>query len=59
MRKIIDSTDKKHVGEKIDETQNPIVFENGEKMSISVRLHSNTVLANSNYIIVLSPFQEE
>lgn len=58
MRKIIDTTDKKHVGDVIDETANPIIFQNGETMQISVRLHNNTVLANSNYIIVLSPFQE-
>ena len=54
MKKIIDSTDKKHIGEEIDENSNPIVFASGEKMQVAVRLHDNTVLANSNYIIILS-----
>lgn len=58
MRKIIDTTDKKHIGDVIDDKANPITFENGEKMQVAVRLHSNTVLANSNYIVVLSPFEE-
>lgn len=53
MKKIIDSTDKKHVGEVIDETANPIIFDNGEKMQVAIRLHNNTVLANSNYILIL------
>ena len=53
MKKIIDSTDKKHVGEVIDETTNPIIFDNGEKMQVAIRLHNNTVLANSNYILIL------
>ncbi len=54
MKKILDSTDKKHIGEVVDETANPIVFANGEEMRVAVRLHDNTVLANSNYIIILS-----
>ena len=54
MKKVIDSTDKKHIGEEIDETQNPIVFENGERMQVAVRLHNDTVIANSNYIIILA-----
>jgi len=58
MRKVIDTTDKKHIGDVIDDKANPIEFENGEKMQVSVRLHNNTVLANSNYIVVLSPFEE-
>lgn len=58
MRKIIDTTDKKHIGDVIDDKANPITFENGEKMQVAVRLHNNTVLANSNYIVVLSPFEE-
>lgn len=53
MKTIIDSTDKKHIGERIDESANPIVFENGEQMNVAVRLHGNTVLANSNYIVIL------
>jgi RNase P/RNase MRP subunit p29 len=53
MKTIIDSTDKKHIGEVIDETANPVVFSDGETMQIAVRLNDNTVLANSNYIITL------
>lgn len=53
MKKILDTTDKKHIGEVIDETLNPIVFANGEEMRVAVRLHNDTVLANSNYIIIL------
>ena len=53
MKKIIDSTDKKHIGEVVDETTNPVVFANGEKMQVAVRLNDNRVLANSNYIIIL------
>jgi hypothetical protein len=58
MRKIIDSTDKKHIGDVIDDTANPVVFADGTTMQIVLRLHHGTVLANSNYIIVLSPFEE-
>ena len=54
MKTIIDTTDKKHVGETIDETQNPIVFADGEQMQVTKRLHNDTVIANSNYIIFLS-----
>jgi hypothetical protein len=53
MKKIVDSTDKKHIGEEVDETTNPLVFANGEKMQVAVRLNDNRVLANSNYIIIL------
>jgi hypothetical protein len=53
MKKIIDSTDKKHIGEEVDETTNPIIFANGEKMQVAVRLHGDRVIANSNYIIIL------
>jgi RNase P/RNase MRP subunit p29 len=54
MKVIVDSTDKKHIGEVVDETANPVVFANGETMQVAVRLHGNTVLANSNYIIILA-----
>ena len=54
MKTVIDSTDKKHIGEVIDEATNPIIFANGETMQVAVRLHENTILANSNYIIILS-----
>lgn len=53
MKIVIDSTDKRHLGEQIDETQNPVVFRDGETMPVTFRLHNNTVLGNSNYIIVL------
>lgn len=54
MKTIIDSTDKKHIGEAVDENANPVVFGDGETMQVTMRLHNNTVLANSNYIIILS-----
>lgn len=54
MKKVVDSTDKKHIGEMVDETTNPIVFADGEKMNVALRLHDNNVLANSNYIIILA-----
>lgn len=54
MRTVLDSTDKKHIGERVDETGDVIVFANGETMTIERRLHDNTVLANSNYVIFLS-----
>lgn len=54
MKTIIDTTDKKHVGEVVDENANPIVFKDGETIYVTARLHNNTVLANSNYIIILS-----
>lgn len=54
MKRVIDTTDKKHIGDVVDETADEIVFQNGEVMQVAVRLHGNTVLANSNYIVVLS-----
>lgn len=54
MKIIIDSTDKRHLGETIDETQDPIVFRDGEAMPVEFRLHGGTVLGNSNYIIVIA-----
>lgn len=54
MKKVIDSTDNKHIGDLVDETLDVISFANGETMYVEKRLHENTVLANSNYIIVLS-----
>lgn len=53
MKEIIDSTDKKRIGETIDETQNPITFKDGETMYVVGRVigtHS-TLLYNSNYQI--------
>lgn len=57
MKKILDSTDKKHIGEVVDETAFIIVFANGETMRVDIRLYDNTVLANSNYIITLTEEQ--
>lgn len=54
MKIVIDSTDKKHIGEAIQETADGVVFANGETMPVTIRLHGNTVLGNSNYVIVLS-----
>lgn len=54
MKTIIDSTDKKHLGEVVDETLNSITFKDGEVMQVTVRSNDNTILANSNYIIILS-----
>lgn len=53
MKKVIDSTDKRHIGDMVDETADVIVFEDGERMAIDKRLNGNSVLANSNYIIIL------
>lgn len=57
MKKILDSTDKKHIGEVVDETASTIVFANGETMRVDTRLYDNTVLVNSNYIITLTEEQ--
>ena len=54
MRTVLDSTDKKHIGEVVTETDDVIVFANGETMVVEKRLHNNTVLANSNYVLFLS-----
>lgn len=54
MKIVIDSTDKKHIGEQVDDDQDLIVFANGEVMPVEFRRHNDTVLGNSNYIIVLS-----
>lgn len=53
MKKVIDSTDKKHIGDMVDETADVIVFSDGEQMPVEKRLGGDTVLANSNYIIFL------
>jgi hypothetical protein len=54
MKTVIDSTDKKHIGEVVDETLDVIVFANGEEMIVEKRLYNNTVLSNSNYVLFLS-----
>lgn len=54
MKTVVDSTDKKHIGEVIVDTDDVIVFANGETMVVERRLHNGNVLANSNYVIFLS-----
>ena len=54
MKTVIDSTDKKHIGEVVSETDDTIVFANGETMVVEKRLHNGTVLANSNYVLILT-----
>lgn len=54
MKRIIETTDHQHMGEVIDELQNPIVFINGEKMAVEkIQILENGVilLYNSNYQI--------
>ena len=53
MKRIIDSTDEKHIGELVDETADTITFKDGDTMQVVKRLNNGTVLANSNYILVL------
>lgn len=53
MKKVIDSTDKKHINDIIDETKDVIEFSDGEKMEVTTRLYGDRVLSNSNYVIVL------
>ena len=47
MKKVIDSTDKKHIGDIIDETLEVIKFKDGEVMEVTTRLYGNRVLSNS------------
>jgi len=54
MKTVIDSTDKKHIGDKVDESAEVIVFADGETMRVEKRLNGGNVLANSNYVIFLS-----
>lgn len=54
MKTVIDSTDKKHIGERVDETSDIVEFRDGETMRVEKRLHDNTVLANSHYVLILS-----
>lgn len=53
MKKIVMTTDGKHVGETVDSTADVIVFADGEQMQVEKRLYENRVLSNSNYIIIL------
>ena len=54
MKTVLASTDNKHLGERIDETLDVITFRDGTTMVVEKRLHENTVLANSHYVIFLS-----
>lgn len=54
MKTILASTDGKHVGQRIDETAPVITFRDGTTMVVEKRLHGNTVLANSHYVLILS-----
>lgn len=53
MKTILASTDGKHIGERIDETADVITFRDGLTMVVEKRLHDNTVLANSHYVLIL------
>lgn len=54
MKTVLASTDNKHLGERIDETPDVVTFRDGTTMVVEKRLHENTVLANSHYVIFLS-----
>lgn len=54
MRTVLASTDGKHIGQRIDETAEIITFRDGSTMVVEKRLHGNTVLANSHYVLILS-----
>ena len=56
MRKIVMTTDGKHVGETVDSTADVIVFADGEQMQVEKRLYENRVLSNSNYIVILEDY---
>lgn len=53
MKKIVQTTDGKHVGETVDSTADIIEFADGETMQVEKRLYENRVLSNSNYILIL------
>lgn len=53
MKKVVDSTDNKHIGDYVDESSAVVTFRSGETMEVEKRLHDNRVLANSNYVIIL------
>lgn len=54
MKTVLASTDSKHLGDKVDETLDVIIFRDGTTMVVEKRLHDSTVLANSHYVIFLS-----
>ena len=53
MKRIVQTTDGKHVGETVDSAAEIIIFADGEKMQVEQRLYENKVLSNSHYIIIL------
>lgn len=54
MKTVLASTDSKHLGERVDETAEVVTFRDGTTMLVERRLHDNTVLANSHYVLILS-----
>jgi hypothetical protein len=54
VKTILASTDGKHIGQRIDETAPVITFRDGTTMVVEKRLHDDTVLANSHYVLFLS-----
>ena len=54
MKTILATTDGKHVGQRIDETAPVITFRDGTTIVVEKRLHDDTVLANSHYVLILS-----
>jgi uncharacterized protein YkvS len=53
MKKVVMTTDSKHVGDTVDSTADVIEFADGETMQVEKRLADNRVLSNSNYVIIL------
>jgi hypothetical protein len=53
MKKVVMTTDGKHVGDTVDSTADVIEFADGETMQVINRLADNRVLSNSNYVIIL------
>ena len=51
--KIIDTTDKKHVGEDLNYDGSKVIFNDGTFMQITneIKMNEIMILANSNYII--------
>lgn len=54
MKTVLASTDNKHLGDRIDETSDVVTFRDGTTMVVERRLHDDTVLANSHYVIFLT-----
>lgn len=54
MKRVVDTTDGKHVGDIIDPSDNPVVFSDGATMYVTKISDDGLVLANSNYVIILT-----